>query len=292
MTRHPSENFIKYLMTSAHPQATSDDWVREFVASLGYPRPEPDYLSWLRASLSMKIPDSFEPTNRYNRDSVKFMREEGIYGLHNPDKATKEAHLIVTNLRIRPVVESLVLGRLDPKDVAKKVNTRFGEFLTGDGVDAYRHYYWQVNIIRVEDWVKLFQEYELQQQNSLAIVQVGASMALHKMGFQQQIDSKSMLREMQQTLFFDFQEWRTKPHGMSRTKALAALAKSSVVVDEQLSQADSAMKDSLKAFEQFRMQTANKGVVGLKELAPGGNFTGSGAKLIDIPVKEEEEAGE
>lgn len=290
MIRHPSENFIKYLMTSGSPQATSNDWVQWFVLSLGFPRPDPDYLTWLRADLESKVPVNFQPGNRYNRESAKFARLEGIHGLHIQDKASREANLIVTNLRARPIIESLLLGRIEPKEIAKKVNTRMAEFFTGDGIDAYRHYYWQVGILRVEDWAKLLEEYEVQRQNSLAIIQVGASMALHKMGFQQQIDSKSMLREMQQAIFFDFQEWKTKPHGMDRTRALSGLAKSAVLVDNQLSQADGAMKDSLKAFEQFRMETNKKNVVDMNELAPDGNFSGSGVRLLESPMPDEDKS--
>jgi hypothetical protein len=286
--RHPSENFIKYLMTSGHQQADNDGWVAMMVTNLGYPPPDMQYLSWLRMDLDSKLPADFDPTNRYHAASRRFMRSEGILGMHTRDKAVGEANLTVTNLRVRPVIESLLLGRLDPKDIAKKVNSKMATFYTHDGIDAYRHYYWQVSILRVEDWAVLLEQYDHQRANALAIVQVGAAMALHKTGFQQQIDSKSMLRTMQEALFFDFQEWRTKKHGSERSKAMASLAKSAVMVDTQLSQADSAMKDSLKAFEQFRMETEKRAVPGMHEIAPDGNYTGSGAKLLDTTTSDEE----
>ncbi len=288
MIRHPSENFIKYLMTSGHQQAGDDNWVTWMVTNLGYPAPRADYLQWLRTDISMKVPTDFDPNNRYHRASRQFMKEEGITGIHLRDKSVGEANSIVTNLRNRFIIEQLLLGRLEPKDVAKKVNTKLATFYTADGIEAYRHYYWQVGILRVEDWAVLLEQYDQAKQNTLAIVQVGASMALHKTGIQQAIDSKSMLRTMQEALFFDFQEWKTKKHGSERTKALAALAKSAVLVDTQLSQADSAMKDSLKAFEQFRMETEKKAVPGMDQIAPGGNYTGSGAKLLDSKTSDEE----
>lgn len=287
MLRHPSENFIKYLITSGHPQAGEDGWVVMMITNLGYPPPNGPYLQWLRTDLSMKLPADFDPTNRYHAASRKFMREEGIFGIHVRDKSVGEANTMVTNLRTRPVIEQLLLGRLEPKDIAKKVNAKMGTFYTDSGIDAYRHYYWQVGILRVEDWAQLLEPYEQQRNNTMAIVQVGAAMALHKNGFQQQIDSKSMLRTMQETIFFDFQEWRTKKHGSERSKALSNLAKAAVMVDTQLSQADSAMKDSLKAFEQFRMDTEKKKVPGMQDLAPGGNYTGSGAKLLEAPDDKE-----
>lgn len=288
MIRHPSEHFIKYLMTSGHPQEGSNEWVQMMLSSLGYPAPDMDYLIWLRADLGSKKPADFQPNNRYHMESRNFMKAEGIFGIHTRAKAVAEANKIVTNHRARLIIENLLMGRIDPKEVAKKINSKMGTFFTEEDIDAYRHYYWKVDLLRVEDWAQLLESYELQRANALAIVQVGASMALHKTGFQQAIDSKSMLRSMAETIFFDFQEWKTKKHGLDRTKAFALLSKSAVMVDEQLSQADSALKDSLKAFEQFRMETEKTQVPGVDTLAPIGNFTGSGAKLLEAPVDDEE----
>ena len=116
-------------------------------------------------------------------------------------------------------------------------------------------------------------------------------MALHKMGFSQQIESTTMLKEMMEGLFFDFREWKSQPLSASRTKAMTAIARTAAAVDEQLSQADSALKDSLRAFEQFRMQHAQMAVPDVRQIAPGGNYSGSGAKLLEAaPVPVEEEA--
>jgi hypothetical protein len=249
------------------------------------------YLDWLRQDLKTKIPINFQPTNRYHRDSVRVLRNEGIYLLHHPDQGAREAALLVTNLRARPVAENLLLGRMEAKEIAKKINSRLGEHYTADGVEAYGRYYWDVNLLRVEDWSLLLEEYEIQRQNTLAIVQGGAAMALHKMGFQQQLENKVMMREMMEGLFFDFREWKTMPLSPSRTKAMTSIAQAAARVDIQLSQADSALKESLRAFEQFRMQHSQLGVQDMKQLAPAGNYTGSGARLLEaVPAKKEEEA--
>lgn len=291
MSRHPSENFIKYLLTSGHQAASDNEWVRMMVTALNYPVPALTYLDWLRNDLSSKMPTDFHPSDRLHSDSRKFLKAEGIFGFHQQTKEVKEANDIVLNNRVRALIESLLLGRLEARDIAKKVNARFGAFYTEDGIDAYRHYYWQIGIMRVEDWVTLLPNPtdDLQRQNIVAISQVGASMALHKTGLQQQIDSKSMLRSMQESLYFDFMEWRTKKHGNDRTKSLTSIAKAAVMVDEQLSQSDSALKDSLKAFEQFRMETEKIAVPDVRAIAPGGNFSKSGAKLIEAKCEEKDE---
>jgi hypothetical protein len=262
------------------------------VTSMNYPDPRtttPTYLTWLRNDLTSKMPTDFSPQDRYHAESRKFLKAEGIFTFHIQSRGVQEANQIVMNFRARGMIESLLLGRLDPKDIAKKVNTKLGTYFTEEGVDAYRHYYWQVGIIRVEDWMLLIPDGDPGKSNIVAISQVGAALALHKTGIQQQIDSKSMLRSVQEAMFFDFQEWKTKKHGNDRTKSMTYLAKAMVSVDEQLSQSDSALKDSLKAFEQFRMETEKVAVPDVRSFAPGGNFSKSGAKLIEAKVTGEDE---
>lgn len=289
MIRHPSENFVKYLFSSGHSQASQDAWIEMTLVSLGYPRPDSDYLLWLRSDFNSKMPSDFQPTGRYHRPSIRFMRAEHIYGMHNPDKAAREAHLIVTNLRARPIIENLLLGRMDPKEIAKKVNARLGEFFTSDGIEAYSNYYWNVGKLSVQEWSQLLKDYDVQRANTLAILQVGPSMALHKMGFQQVIDSKSVLREMLNGAYFDFREWSVQPHSVNRTKAIVALAKSAALLDMQISQEDGALKNTLRKFEQFRMQHLKEGTASMRTLAPDGNFSGSGARLIEAKEAEETE---
>lgn len=287
--RHPSETFLKFLMTQVtNPHVNDDGWVSHAVVSLGFPQPQIEYLRWLRSELYSRVPAGFQPQNRYHRDSVKFLREQGIWGLHNPDKNSREATLLVTNLRARPLVENLLLGRVEPKDIAKKVNARLSEHLTTEGIEAYRHYYWQVSLLKVEDWSQLLEEYEYQRSQTLSILQVGPGMALHKTGFQQQIESKVMLREMMETIFFDFREWKMQPRSPAKTKALVTLSLAATKIDERMHEADAALKDSLQAFEKFRMQTDSQGVADVRQVAPAGNYTGSGAKLLEAPRDDKE----
>ena len=289
MIRHPSENFIKSLMVSAHPSAGNNDWVATVIEQMGWPRPGSDYLSWLRADTSSRMPPGFRTNDKYHRPSTRFLRNEGIYGLFFAEKAEQEASNLIVNVKVRPMVEQLLLGRLSEKDIAKKINARLSLHISTAAIERYHHYYWKVELLRVEDWALLYENNYEAKENAVAIAQVGPSLALHKLGFQQNIDSKSMLRIMQEGLFFDFMQWKSQPLSGEKTKAMATIARSAVMVDEQLSASDAALKDSLKAFEQFRMKHSEVKIPEMAELAPGGNFTGSGARLLDS-AKDDEEA--
>lgn len=289
MIRHPSENFIKSLMVSSHVNAGDSNWVASVIEQMGWPRPAVDYLTWLRNDLNSRIPTGFCTDNRYHQPSIRFLRKEGIHGLFFSEKAEVEASNLIVNLRARPMIEQLLLGRVTDTEIAKKVNSRLSSHISAAAVERYHHYYWKVELLRVEDWALLYENNNEAKENALAIAHVGPSLAFHKLGFQQNIDSKSMLRIMQEGLFFDFMQWKAQPLSPERTKALTANARTAVMVDEQLASSDSALKDSLKAFEQFRMKHGEIKVPDVLDIAPGGNFTGSGARLLDSAKPEDEE---
>ncbi len=288
MIRHPSELFLKYCMTLPRQEAAHDGWIAMYTEHLGFPKPDFTYLMWLRAEFTRNIPANFQPTNKYHKESVQFLKTEQIYGLHHPDATVMACFNLLISPRPRQLVEDLLLGRLEPKEVAKKVNARLSEYFTTEVIEVYAHYFWNCGLLKVDDWATLLKEVDYRREHTMAILQVGPAMALHKHGFQQHIDSKAVLQEMQETIYFDFRDWKSQARSPLRTKALSTLARSAVLIDERLAEADSALKESLKAFEQFRMKQAEHAVKGMEQIAPLGNYTGSGAKLLEAPEKPQE----
>lgn len=284
MLHHPSENFIKYLLTLTDPEAQQDTWIQMGVQAFGFPAPSADYVASMREFLYKDLPVNYDPKDRYNRPSVKFLRATGVWSMHNPDDSVRSAITILPNVRVRKLVEQLLLGRIEPKEVAKKVNSRMGTFFKAADIQTYSHYYWNCALLKTQDWIDFYEAYEsTEKSKSIAILHNGPAMALHATGFHQHLESKEMLREMQEALYFDFRDWKAQPRSMNKTRAMTALAKASTQVDVRLSEADSALRDSLKAFEQFRMEHASKSVKSIDDIAPHGNFTESGADIKELP---------
>jgi hypothetical protein len=282
--RHPSEFFIKYLLTLPRAESQNDDWIKMNVQALGFPHPDDMYISQMRERLYANLPVNYDPTDRYNRPSVKFLRSEGIWSLHNPDEAVRTATSILPNFRVRKLIEQLLLGRIEPKEVAKKVNARVGEHYTTDSIQAYSHYYWNCALLKTSEWVSFFEEYDkTEQSKAMAILHNGPAMALYTTGFRQNLESKQMLKDMMESMYFDFRDWEAQPRSSEKTRALTALAKAASQADQRLSEADNALRDSLKAFEQFRMKHEQQKVKGIEELAPAGNFSDSGSSFRELP---------
>ena len=283
-SRHPSEYFIKYLLTLTKPEAQDNSWIQFSVQSMGFPSPEDDYVQALREKLEKDMPVDYDPVDRYNRESVKFLRAAGVWSMHNPDDEIRAALKILPHYRARRIIEQLLLGRIEVTEVTKKTNSRLSEYFTTGCIKAYSHYFWNTALLKTQEWFTFFEDYETTDQaNSVAVLQGGPAMALHITGFRQNLECKEMLKDMLEGLYFDFREWQTRPQSVNKTRAMTGIAKAAVGLDVRMSEADSALRDSLKAFEAFRMEHAQKGVKSIDEIAPHGNFTESGEELKELP---------
>lgn len=284
--RHPSEYFIKYLLTLPQPEAQDDNWIINGVQRIGYPPPVVPYVSTLRQTVMADLPVDYAPQDRYNRLSVKYLRNHGVWSLHNQSQDVQDAIQLLADIPVRKVLEQLLLGRLDPKEIASRINSRFRRFITADAVTSYGHYFYNCSLMKSADWVAFFERYDrTEQQRCMAIVQGGSGMALHKAGFRQEIETKDMLRDMLDTINFDFKEWKNAPLSKERTMAFATLAKAATGIDERLSESSTAVRDHLAVFKQWQMTHSPGAVKGIEEIAPHGNFSESGAELKELPEK-------
>lgn len=284
--RHPSEYFVKYLLTLQRPEALNDGWICDRVKDIGYPAPMVPYVQDLRAALMADFPVNFDPTDRYNRASVKYLSTHGIRSLHAQSDGTKEAIMLLQDSQVRPVLEKLLLGRVAMKEIAIRLNTRFNKFLTEEEVRDYGHYFFNVSVMKIDAWMVFFDQYNrIEQQKSLAILQGGGAMALHVAGFKQDFDTKDMLKDMMETIVFDFKDWKNAPRSLDKTRALATLAKAATGIDERLSESSTAVRDHLALFKQWQMTHAPGVVKGIDDVAPHGNFSESGADLKELPEK-------
>lgn len=290
MDRHPSEYFIRYLLTKPLPQAQDNNWIRQGVQALGFPAPPDTLVERLRSEMYPELPQNYEPSNRYNRESMRFLKKFHIRSIHNPDRHVQQAFLILPNFKVRRIVEKLLLGRMDPKEVAKKVNARTEQFFTVESIRVYCHYYWNCGLMKTADWSDFFEAYDQSDASrSMAIVHSGPAMALHVTGYQQNLDSKAMLKDVQESMYFDFLSWKNKPTSPDKTSAMTRIAGAMSKTDVRLSEADSALKESLKAFEMFRMKASQTEVPSIDSVAPAGNFSDSGEKLKELSPPEDEE---
>jgi hypothetical protein len=150
IAKHPSEVFILYLSLIKAP---IDDTLR----GLDLPIMPPGYLSTIKDKVEL-APKEFDPTNKFHKESVSYLKEIGLYNFFYPDKYTKEAKKLLELPDVKHNIEQMLLVRNPPMrimEIARRINAKFDMLVTEEGIDRFRHYFWNTSKMKMDDWNQL-----------------------------------------------------------------------------------------------------------------------------------------
>lgn len=277
--KHPALHFIKYMMIKddikpADVMKRLEDW--------GFLTPEPSFLEFVKVEVQ-ETPNGFDPANRVHRTSVAFLRKHGVFEFFHPTDSSREAWKILSEPKMRLTVEQALLARLDRKAIASKLNKKHGWHLTSDGLNSFHDMFWNVDLLTWDEWGRFLYGRSGMYERYLALLQAPPELAMFQLQIQQNIESKNMIQRAQEIAYFTLEEVNLKPGtAPDKVKAIGVLGKTIVDCHEALSTSDMALKDILKNFERFRMEHPQIPPPDIKQLAPGGNFTGSGNEMKTV----------
>lgn len=274
--RHPAETFIKSLIIK--DDQVTDAQVLKSIEDWGFLSPDGTYLGFLRQKLE-PVPANFNPSNRLHRPSMAYLREHGVYELFHPTPAADEAWGILSDPFMRITVERLLLARLDRKQTAQKLNKKHGWKLTEEGISAFNDFFWNVKSLTWDEWGRFLFGRSLMYEQALTLLQAPPDIAFYHLRLEQNIESKKMIQRTQEIAYFNLEEVSLKSGtGPDKVKAIGILGKTIIECHEALSTSDMALKDVLKDFERFRMEHPQVPPPDIRQLAPDGNFSGSGVE--------------
>ncbi len=286
--RHPAENFIKYIIIR-HGAGVSDAVVERELSRYGFlPPAEGTYLGFLRQELDPP-PDGFDFGNKLHRPSMQYLRDNQVYELFFRNAAVEEAFENLSHPYRRTVVEQALLSRLDLKLAARKLNAKNGWFLTTEGLKAHRHFFWNVSFLTFDEWGRYLYGRSSMYANYMTMLRAPPELALFHLRVGAQIESKMMITRAQEIAYHTLEEVAIQPGAdAAKVKAIGVLTKSLTDCHAALTTSDMALETVLKQFERFRMEHTEKAAVKIHELAPAGNFSGSG---VDAGKKKNEDGG-
>lgn len=276
--RQPYEFFVKYLLI--RDPGVSDAQILRTLEQWSLLSPDPNYLGFIRSELPPP-PVGFDPANRIHRSSMAYLRDQRVYELFYPTSATEEAWDILSDPDKRLIVEQILLARLDLKIAAQKVNRKNGWFLTVQGLEIYRHFFWNVRLLTFDEWGRFLYGRSALYERYMGLLQAPRELAFFHLRLEQTLESKQMIRRAQEIAYFTLEEVAQKPGaGPDKVKAINMLTKSITECHEAQSTSDMALKEVLKQFERFRLEHPQESPRSVRDLAPAGNYTGSGVKAL------------
>jgi len=287
---HLSEYYIRYLL--ATDGLTEDkDWFTRKLSALSLPPVDEETLADIRSTFMQ--PRFFLPTDSTNRESMRFLRSQRVYRLFYPDRDVHAAQDLLYDRYLRDRVETALLGRHDPVQVARIVNKATGSKLKGSVLSLFRHFWFNVSFFTNEQLSTILYDHDTGWKASnwsqkKAALWGGPEVAAIRAGVKRRLDSREVMTKVQEILYCNFLEadrWSLSP---KKVMMLGELARGLIMVDERLSAGDAAIQEVLERFQQFRMKHRKREVPGKESL--GGRFSGSGETIAELgPAKEGEE---
>jgi hypothetical protein len=237
-------------------------------------------------------PEDFRPWSKTHRISVKYLRDLRIYSIVHPDEAHVEMREEILNRpRLREDVERLILGNVKPQEASYRLQ-KLKKKVSDIAIAEYKHYFWNPDIMSFQDWSDYFEKDDSRRTKSRtedlkAVLTVGPELAMYRTGITKELDNKKILMEVQQELYYTFQETRALPVSIKKVEMLSNLACGLARIDERISSGDTAIQQVLKSFEKFKVRQDAGQVDSLFGLAPTGSISQKSRTEIIATNREE-----
>jgi hypothetical protein len=272
---HPAEFFIKYLLVA--DEGISPESINSTLELHGISSIDEDDLALLRQEMSGRH-DDFRPWDKSHRPTTSWLKKKRVFSLFHPDVGTKEMkERILSSARTREKVDRLLLGNVSYLEASHRL-TKLGMAVSDSAIAEYCHYFWNTHVMGITDWAKYLEKDSSERTSavrsaySLAMM-AGPEAAMYRIGVQRQLDGKKIMMEVQAELYHSFLETRTLPLSAKKVEMLASLARGLARIDERVQAGDSALQETLKKFEKFKVLHNEKKPPSLLDLAPTGSVS-------------------
>lgn len=272
---HPSFFFIKYLIV-ALPDP-SEEILNDNLRINGLATARPDVIEMARDEVG-SLPENFEPWNKRHKETNKWLHKQKIDSIVHQDSYVNEIDsLIISRPRDREALERLILSGMGPKEICFRL-AKLDVHIPDMTIAAYKHYFWNTDIMSMSQWAEYFQNDDSDRINitkSLyaTALHAGPEAAMLRLGIKGQLDSKKIMQEVQKELYASFLETKTLPLSSKKVSMLTDLARGLAKIDERIESGDSALLDTLKKFEKFKILSPQDNMKKIGDLSKNGSTT-------------------
>lgn len=252
--RLPYEYWLKYLLVSAQ---LTEAQILELCAVYQLPAPPAAYLTSLRAELG----------GRRHVVDVATLRKLKIKSLALNEAAAVEARELLTEFRIRPVLEALLLGGVADKDVAYYVETLTGRQVSTTVVAMYRHYFWNVELLSNSGWEKLLHDYHGKHGDKLFHCLLrGEEFTLWKLGVSKEVEPKALIGGIMYESAMRFKELSAFGNGHHTALAAKMWAESVFKAAELLTRDEDALRTTMNELSNFALKLGKREISSVESL--------------------------
>ena len=272
---HPAEFFIKYFLILE--EDISIDAINTNLELYGISQVTSDLVKTFKDELK-DAPKDFRPWEKSHRPSITWLKKKRLYSMVHPDQGMLEMRdKILSNPRLRENIERMILGNVSFIEAANRL-AKLGTPVSEIALSEYQHYFWNPEVMGISDWAYYIERDSTRRTAaskspySLALL-AGPEVAMYRIGVRKQLDSKKIMMDVQSELYHTFLETRTLPLSSKKVEMLTGLARGLARIDERVQAGDTALQETLKKFEKFKVLHGKATPPSLLDLAPTGSVS-------------------
>lgn len=276
---HPASYFIKYILLEHYEEEDFDNEALDMTL-LSYGLPTVSEHEYMFMRLALNPPDTLSFANRKHRDTVKFMKEEGLYTLWAPKGDDKRVMpFLLPRQRARFKIDIMLMGGVPSKFIASKINAEFRwrDPLTAQMVETYHHFFWNTDLPSLREWNSVLLGHP-QRDAMMSAYYCGADQAMYRVGGNPKIaDPKLPLREANRQAYWVLQALRYEPDTSENIKLRSRIGQDLRALHDAIHGEGADTDEQLRKFRQFLVEKHPAAVAQWDELAgPHGSYSGDG----------------
>jgi len=283
---HPASYFIKYLLVE-HWSDGEEDFDHSALCStlFSYGLPTVSNDEYVFLQLALSPPENFSFANRKHKDSVEFMKAEGLYTLWAPNGDDKKVmSFLINQQRVRFQLDILLMGGVPSKHIVARLNKLFNfrERVSKEMVETYHHFFWNTDLPSLREWDYMLAGHP-QKDALMASYYCGPDQAMYRVGGNPRItDPKKPLREANRQAYWVLQAMRFQPDTSENIKLRSRIANDLRALHDVIHGAGSDTDAQLKKFRQFLVEKVPSAVKDWDETVnEDGSYSGDGKEHKD-----------
>ena len=264
--RQPCEYWLRCLIATG----TADNaQIRLLTRSAGFPEPESSYLSELRAEIAESRPSPFVLRSAVGRS---YLRGIKVLSLATEAADAAAARNILSNMRLRSTLESLIVSGMPLDDVCTSVEKLLNTEIPVGVVRLYRHYFCNYSKMTPADCTAFFEGYKVSFGSRLRFFyNKGPEFALWKLGDKSlSVSIDKMVDSVLTESSLRFMELATQPNCRDVALAAKMWTEQAMKAAEFKKAAGTMVKEADAALVQVALQLGRREISSIDKIEPDG----------------------
>ena len=259
MQRLPNEYWLKYMLLFS---GLNQSEIQDSADLLGVIKPTKEYLSFLNKRLKETKP---KPFGYQYKAARPWIRRQKVVSLARQDDDAVAARDLLSNTRVRPVIEPLILAGMKHAEISYYTKEITGQLIPEGVLELYQHYFWNRDLLTIDQWFSIFRQHP-RGVDLRACFNQGPEFALWKVGYRVDIPQEEVIKSMFHESAMRFMETNEMKNDRNTAMTAKLWAENVFKASEILNRSGDGVREILTELRQLSIQLGRREITSLEDL--------------------------